>query len=166
MPLTFAISVALDQIVKFWIRSNFVEAQSKTLIPGVIDWTLTYNRGIAFGMFQGAGVLLAPIAVAIALGAIHYSYRNPKEHPSLHFAMAMLAAGAVGNLYDRVVLGKVTDMFALRFIEFPVFNVADVCITVAGAILVVRWTIEAFAPKRATSEPPSTTSETSAAPAE
>jgi len=62
----------------------------------------------------------------------------------MHAAMALLAAGALGNLYDRVKYGYVRDMFAARFVSFPVFNWADTCITIATAILILVWTKEAF----------------------
>jgi signal peptidase II len=67
--------------------------------------------------------------------------------------MGLLAAGALGNLFDRVAFGKVTDMFYFRAINFPVFNVADACITIAAGLLIYLWTVEALAkPKPA--EPP------------
>lgn len=149
--------LALDQASKFAIRSAFAEHQSETIIPGVLDLTLTYNRGIAFGMFQGAGVLLAPVAVAIAIGAWLYSKRHPHESRWIHAAMGLLFAGAVGNLIDRVFLGRVTDMIAVRFIDFPVFNIADSCITVAGAVLIVKWARESKVPQK---EPESSSGET------
>jgi signal peptidase II len=58
--------------------------------------------------------------------------------------MALLCAGAIGNLIDRLALGRVTDMFWLRFIDFPVFNVADVCITIAGVLLGLSVVAELF----------------------
>ena len=62
--------LAADQAIKFWARHALTERGSLTVIPNVFDLTLTYNKGVAFGLFQGAGVLLAPVAVAIAIGAI------------------------------------------------------------------------------------------------
>jgi len=106
--------------------------------PGVFEITLSYNKGVAFGMLQGFGVYMAPIAIVIAIITALYSYRNPKESMWVHVALSLIASGAVGNLYDRLVLGRVTDMFYFRLIDFPVFNVADSCITVGTAILLVR----------------------------
>ena len=57
--------------------------------------------------------------------------------------MGLLASGAIGNLYDRIVNGRVTDMFYFRSINFPVFNVADSCITVATILLILMWFSEA-----------------------
>jgi signal peptidase II len=138
--------VALDQAVKLWIRSNLSPGQYIPVWPGVFEITLTYNEGIAFGMFQGAGILLAPVAVAIAGGAAIYSLRHPQESALSHIALGLLAAGAVGNLYDRVVHKRVTDMFYARFINFPVFNVADSCITIASILLIVVWWMESQKP--------------------
>ncbi|HZH98405.1 MAG TPA: signal peptidase II [Fimbriimonadaceae bacterium] len=152
--IVFIGCLVLDQWVKWYARAHFPERGSATLIPNVLDFTLTYNKGIAFGLLQGAGVLLAPVAVAIAIGAALYSYRNPDESRLTHLAMALLASGALGNLYDRLVHGKVTDMFWIRMFDFPVFNIADACITVAAAILILKWAREAFqsAPTAAASE--------------
>ncbi len=141
--LVFTVSFALDQATKAWARSAFVEHEAPGFPwPGVFELTLQYNEGIAFGMFQGVAVFLTPIAVAIALGAWLYSHRHPEESAWTHVSMALLTGGALGNLYDRLVLGKVTDMFSFRAINFPVFNVADSCITVAAAILILKWSRE------------------------
>lgn len=148
------LTLALDQATKAWARNTFVEHQSPGFPwPGVFELTLTYNKGIAFGMLQGAGVFLAPIAVAIAVAAWMYSHRNDSDGPLSHTAMALLASGALGNLYDRIALGKVTDLFWFRLINFPVFNIADACITVAAGLLIIKWSREFFAEKRAESQP-------------
>lgn len=149
----FVLTLVLDQATKAWARNALAEHQSPGFPwPGVFELTLTYNKGIAFGMLQGAGVFLAPIAVAIAVAAWMYSHRNDGDGPLSHSAMALLASGALGNLYDRVVLGKVTDLFWFRLINFPVFNVADACITVAAGLLILKWSREFFAEKRAESQ--------------
>ncbi len=143
--------LALDQLVKWWARvaANGVEGRSlNALWPGVFELKLVYNEGIAFGMLQGAGVLLAPIAIIMAVAATIYSFKNPKERLSMHIAMACLASGAIGNLIDRLAMGKVTDMFWIRAINFPVFNIADVAITVAGCMLVLNSIYDAFTHKK------------------
>lgn len=136
-----------DQVVKLLMRLNFREEQSRTFIPGILDLNLQYNKGIAFGQLQGYGVYLAPIAIVIAVGAAMHTYRNPKDNAWSHAAMALLASGALGNMIDRLFLGRVTDMFETRFVRFPVFNVADACITVAAGILIVKWGLEGLRSK-------------------
>ncbi len=107
------------------------------MIPGIFELKLIYNKGVAFGMMEGLGVFLTPIAVGIAIVAGYYSHKNAKAPLGLHITCALLASGAIGNLIDRLLAGKVTDMFWFRAINFPVFNFADVCISIAGAIFVL-----------------------------
>lgn len=123
--------------------------------PGVFEFTLTYNKGIAFGLMQGMGVYMSPIAILIAVITAIYSYRNPRESLLTHLAVGMIGSGAIGNLIDRVWLGKVTDMFWFRLINFPVFNVADALISV-GAVFMVLGTFlskSAEEPKPSADEP-------------
>ncbi len=133
----------VDQWVKLWVRNNMRLEESRAWWPNVFELRRTNNKGIAFGMLSGKGVLLTPVAVLIAAGAVWYVYRHPKESRWNHVAFGLLASGAVGNLYDRVVLKEVTDMFFFRAINFPVFNVADACITVATIMLMIGWWREA-----------------------
>ncbi len=134
-----------DQAVKDWVRGAIPAHGSihSLPLPGIFEITLQYNEGIAFGFFAGKGLLLSPVAIAIACGAAYYSFKNPKETWWTHIAMGLLASGALGNLYDRIVNGRVTDMFWFRAIQFPVFNVADSCITVATIMLIISWFGEA-----------------------
>lgn len=139
--------IGLDQLVKFWVRVAAHGIENHTISspwPNVFEIKLVYNGGIAFGMFQGSGILLWPIAIGIALAATFYSVRHPGDKPIIHIAMALLAAGSIGNLVDRVAAGRVTDMFFIRAINFPVFNVADACITVAAILLGYFWLMDSF----------------------
>ena len=132
--------VVLDQLVKLWARGAADNTPGHTiaaLCPGVFELKLVFNKGIAFGMLQGKGVFLAPIAIIIGVGALVYSISKPKESRMTHVTMVCLSAGALGNLIDRSLFGQVTDMFWIRLIDFPVFNVADVLITLAGVLLAV-----------------------------
>ena len=133
--------LVLDQAVKTWVQHAIPRGGSihGLPLPGVFEVTLQYNEGIAFGFLQGKGRLLAPIAIAIAGITAWYSFKHPKESLLTHVAMALLAAGALGNLWDRIFQGRVTDMFWFRKINFPVFNVADSCITIATILLIFTW---------------------------
>ena len=152
------LAILLDQALKAWARHVFdanLAALHSGPFPGFFEFTLTYNEGIAFGMFQGHGKFLAPVAILMSGGAVWYSLRHPRDPALAHVAMGLLAAGALGNLYDRMFLGKVTDMFYFRAINFPVFNVADSCITIAAVLLIYLWSVEAMVkPKPAPPAPP------------
>lgn len=137
--------ILADQGVKAWVRGALpVGGSFRGLpIPGVFEITLTYNTGIAFGKLEGHGVGMAPVAILIAAAAIWYTHRNQKEGMLTHVAFALLASGALGNLIDRVWHQRVTDMFYFRLINFPVFNVADSCITIATILLLLGWLLDA-----------------------
>lgn len=152
--IVFVLALILDQVVK-WHARTVLDAEHHTivLIPKVLNYTLIYNEGIAFGFLQRAGLILAPVAIIIAGLSAAYSYRHPRETPITHVAMGLLASGALGNLYDRVFLHHVTDMFEIRLFDFPVFNIADSCITIAATILILKWAREAVAAKPEGDEP-------------
>jgi signal peptidase II len=144
--------LVLDQAVKIWARGAVDGREGASIFPlwpNVFELTLVFNKGIAFGQLQGYGVLLTPIALFIAAGSIWYSMKHPDSAKVNHIIAALFAAGALGNLYDRLVLGKVTDMFDFRLIKFPVFNVADACITVSGVLMVLLWIKEAIDERKA-----------------
>ncbi|HXH62093.1 MAG TPA: signal peptidase II [Fimbriimonadaceae bacterium] len=157
--LVAASMLFIDQFVKAWVRFAANGAEGRTIFvlwPRVFEIKLVFNEGIAFGMLQGSGVLLAPIAAIIGIGAAWYSMRHKDESKATHVTMALLCAGAIGNLIDRVVFNHVTDMFWISAINFPVFNVADVCITVAGVMLglsVVIDLVKRPAPKESDPDP-------------
>ncbi|MBS1716668.1 MAG: signal peptidase II [Armatimonadetes bacterium] len=139
-------TLVLDQVVKSSIRKALVEGQSLGKPwPGVFEITLTFNKGIAFGLAQGIGLFVTPIAIGIAgLAIYHAAVRHETETPLNLTMFALMASGALGNLYDRVIHGRVTDMFWFRLINFPVFNVADACITAAGVLIVFSWVRDAI----------------------
>ena len=144
---------AVDQLVKHWARGALHQGEALPRPwPGVFEIELTFNQGIAFGFLQGKGIALTPIAVIISAGSIWYSLRHPDESTWNHVGFGLLAAGAVGNLIDRVVFNQVTDMFWFRKINFPVFNVADSCITVATIMLILGWWVEGMRRKPSTPE--------------
>ncbi len=142
----FVVTLILDQVVKAWIRGAIPEhgSLSGRPWPAVFELTLTYNKGIAFGMMTGLGRLLSPIAIIIGGSAIVYSFRHPEESWPSHVCMGLIASGALGNLIDRIWHGQVTDMFWFKAINFPVFNVADACITVAVIMLMIIWIRESL----------------------
>lgn len=132
--------IVIDQLVKLWARTTANGIEGNTLLalwPNVFELKLVFNKGVAFGMMQGAGIYLTPVAVGIAGLAGWYSFKHEEGSTSVHVTSALLAAGAIGNLVDRLAFGRVTDMFWIRAINFPVFNVADICITIAGAMFVL-----------------------------
>jgi len=138
--LSAAILVTLDQLVKRWAIADLQGQPERPLIQGFLHLTYLENTGAAFGFlagFGGAQVVLTAIKLVLMAGAIWYFARLPCEarFHYLRIPIILIIAGGVGNLIDRVRLGAVVDMFVFRFIEFPVFNVADIYVTVGVFLL-------------------------------
>ncbi len=131
-----AVAVILDQIAKAWVRSALPKTgDTAPFIPGVLRLLHVENTGAAFSMGEGKGFFFVAIAVAIFILALLAVW---KEELSVPFALALgaVAGGGIGNMIDRLVQGSVTDFFATQFMDFPVFNVADIFVTL-GVICVL-----------------------------
>ena len=131
-----AVAVILDQIVKAWVRSALPKTgDTAPFIPGVLRLLHVENTGAVFSMGEGKGFFFVAIAVAIFILALLAVW---KEELSVPFALALgaVAGGGIGNMIDRLVQGSVTDFFATQFMDFPVFNVADIFVTL-GVICVL-----------------------------
>ena len=136
--LYFGLALALvgaDQWLKFWVRGNIPLGGSLPFIPHIMELTYTQNTGAAFSFFSGMTWLLTVISlvVSIALAVMLWKRYFPGKMGNL--ALTLILAGAVGNLIDRLFFGFVTDMFATNFINFAVFNIADICVCCGGALL-------------------------------
>lgn len=119
------------------------------LIPGVLDLTHVRNAGAAFGLFPGRQpIFVATSAVVMVVIAAYWRRARPTEWPIV-VAMGAVSAGAIGNLADRITLGLVTDFLAFSFVDFPVFNIADMGIVVGVGILVL-WLL--FGPEPGSTE--------------
>ena len=127
-----AFLVAADQLVKYLISSNIPLGGSVPFLPHIMDLTYVKNTGCAFSMLEEHTWLLAVVSGVISVVLAAALAKQFFRHPIGRTALALLLAGAVGNLIDRVVLGYVVDMFRTLFMDFAVFNVADICVVVGG----------------------------------
>ena len=134
--LVAAAVVALDQLSKVAARSALVPGDPVTLVPGVMDLSLVYNTGAAFSLGEGGGPLFVLLAAAILVAGLVVAWRRADVPLPLVLAVAAVAGGGVGNAIDRVALGAVTDFFKTTFVDFAVFNVADIFVT-CGVVLAV-----------------------------
>ncbi|MBA4370435.1 MAG: signal peptidase II [Coriobacteriaceae bacterium] len=134
--LAVAVSaLLLDQVSKAVVRASLVPMDSKPLIPGVLYLTHVRNPGAAFGMIPGGRWLFVATSLAVLAGIAVYWFRSePDRFTGL--ALGLVTGGAVGNLYDRLAVGRVTDFFDVRV--FPVFNIADAAIFIGVVLLLWR----------------------------
>jgi len=130
--------VALDQWTKFLVRSNLgigeIWVPWEWLAPyaRIVHW---YNTGVAFGMFQDANLFFSILAIIVSVGIIFFFPKVEESERVLRLALSMQLGGALGNLLDRLYVGHVTDFISVG--SFPVFNVADSCISIGVAVLLL-----------------------------
>lgn len=144
--LTTSLVVIFDQVTKYIVQHNMAELESIPLIKDVFHLTYVLNPGAAFGLLPYKTLFFTAIAL-IMLVVIYFFYRRvPAKQIADRVALGLLAGGALGNLIDRVRLAKVVDFLDFRF--FPVFNVADTCITLGVGILLLGMVVQEVQERR------------------
>jgi len=158
------LSLAADQATKIWARAalpvqNFHDPAKTCVVPDDIvarkcngvavpvidnfwDWRLSMNPGSAFGLFSSQGfarVMLSLVGIAAVVGMLWMLRKSRSDQKVLHWALALVAGGAVGNLVDRIYYGVVTDFVLWHYHakEWPVFNVADVVLVIGVGLMFI-----------------------------
>jgi signal peptidase II len=149
--LLFVIALGLDQATKIWARSELKPRgydRAVVVVPGYFDLRYSENTGSAFGLFRGTpGARFFLFGVGIlCLGVVGaWLYKIPDSASWLGAKLGLLAGGAVGNIADRALFGRVTDFIVWkittqsRVYEWPTFNIADAALVVGVALLLVDW---------------------------
>jgi signal peptidase II len=137
--------VVLDRIAKWTVAANIPLHDSIQIIPGFFRLTHVQNRGAAFGLFADSPsewkiavlVLFSLVALAIVLALL---WKNSHSMTTTGMGLALILGGALGNLWDRLVSGQVTDflLFYLGSYQWPAFNVADSAIVIGAGLLVIE----------------------------
>jgi signal peptidase II len=134
-----ALGLAADLISKHIVFDSLprIAGQRVEVLGSWLVITLQRNHGGVFGILQGKGYLFIILSV-IALGVVAWMLRQtaPRQR-LLPLALGLVVAGALGNLFDRVFLGYVRDFIYVEAIHYPAFNVADSCICIAAALLIL-----------------------------
>ena len=156
------ISLVLDQWTKMLARTHLRPRgpfRPKVVVEGLFDLRFAENPGVAFSMLQdipGGRVWLTVLAVAAFLLVIYYLRKTPVENTRLHIALGLVGGGAIGNLADRVMYGKVTDFIVWKVgvHEWPAFNVADAALCVGVGLMVLDMILSSRAARKAESKAP------------
>ena len=113
-----------------------IPAEGTELIPGVIGLRYAENVGVAFSLLSGAPRLLGLLSLVLIVGG--YVWLRKKKIAMLPtVGLALMAGGAAGNMFDRLIRGFVPDMIETQFMNFPVFNVADSCLVIGCVIVMI-----------------------------
>ena len=135
--ILLAFCVLFDQLTKYLAHTYLRPVGRISLIPGILDLQYLENRGAAFGMLANRQWIFILFAVIIAAGCILYWFRLPLTgtYFPMHLCLLFLCAGALGNMIDRIARGFVVDFIYFSAVRFPVFNVADIYVTVSVAAM-------------------------------
>jgi signal peptidase II len=133
--------IAFDQITKLYFHSQYTPGQRTNLLP-FFDWILAYNTGAAFSFLANAGGWQRWFFIALAAIVSAWCWRWIAKEPDVRIrvALSLIISGAIGNVIDRIWLGKVIDFILIYWQPwnwyYPAFNVADSAICV-GAVLMI-----------------------------
>ena len=133
--------IALDLWLKHWAAVNLQNQPPRGLVPGLLGLTFLENPGAAFGLFAGfdwGRYVLSIVSILLMIGILWYYSHIPLEKRFwfIRVPLILIFAGGIGNLFDRITLGAVRDMLQFLFIYFPIFNLADVYVTVGAFSLI------------------------------
>lgn len=138
--ISIAVLTAADQVIKFFVERFLAPVGTAEFINGFIGWNYVRNTGAAFGSFSDNTVLLSVVTGAVLLaGIVLIAMKKVKSKFCLVCAV-MIISGGLGNLIDRVLKGYVVDFIDLQFMNFAVFNFADILVTV-GAFALMFYVI-------------------------
>jgi len=156
-PAAAAVALLADISSKQWARANLHEGLSSEFIPGFLHFNLTSNTGAAFSLGNQNSTLMTTLAFTMTCVLI--AWWAKRELTELKVAqldrigLGLLIGGAMGNLLDRFVRGRVTDFLDFSFISFPVFNTADALIDVGIGLLVIAAFSSADKKTKSATEP-------------
>jgi signal peptidase II len=140
-----AIVLVADQLTKAWATASLKPVVYIEVIPGFFRLNYATNRGVAFSLFADSPFdirwILSAVSLVAALFVFSYFRRAPADNPRLNVSLALLMAGIVGNMIDRVRLGEVVDFIELHWqslYSWPTFNVADSAICIGAVLLALE----------------------------
>ena len=131
--------VAFDQVTKRLAESALMGGKIVTLLPGAVQLRYARNIGMAFSLFSGARWVFVALTALVCAGVLFYMFRNKCRSLWGYWSLGVLVAGGLGNLIDRALQGYVVDMFNVLFMDFAIFNVADICVVVGGIAACVYY---------------------------
>ena len=141
LPIVIILGLVLDQVVKMAVVNNIGLSEQKPVIKGVLSLTHLRNNGAAWSILEGQQWFFVLTTVLVLAVAIWFWIKNLSKN-WYAIGLTLIISGALGNFIDRVRQGYVVDMFQLDFINFPIFNVADILLSIGFVVLFIGILIE------------------------
>ena len=129
------ILVILDQITKVLSKLYLKPIGTKVIIDNIFSFSYVENFGAAWGIMQNSRWFFVIMTLIILIGGAIYLNKNKIKSKIFKLSTALIYAGAIGNLIDRLIFGYVTDFLEITFISYPVFNIADCCVVIGAVLL-------------------------------
>ena len=138
--LLAAAVIAADQLVKHATVQRLALGETAPLLPPLVELKYVQNTGAAWSSFAGQRLLLIVLPVVLIAAVLYLVKKYRVRHAVGRLAAALIAAGGIGNLIDRIRFGYVVDMFHLLFLpSYPVFNVADIAVVLGAALAALYY---------------------------
>ena len=138
--VAIAVLTAVDQIIKFFVERDLQPVSQKAFIDGFIGWQYVRNTGAAFGSFSNNTALLSVFTGIVILAGFVLLLVGKIESKFCQVCAVLIISGGLGNLIDRVMLGYVIDYIEVQFMNFAVFNFADILVT-CGSFMLMGYII-------------------------
>ncbi len=138
--VSIAVLTAIDQIIKFFVERDLQPVGAASFIDGFIGWQYVRNTGAAFGSFSNNTALLSVFTGVVIVAGLVLILTGKIKSKFLLVCAVMIIAGGTGNLIDRIMLGYVIDYIEVQFMNFAVFNFADILVT-CGSFMYIGYTI-------------------------
>lgn len=137
--LSFCVFVGLDQFVKYIVDKNMELYSSIVIWKNVFEIHYIQNPGAAWGLFENKQILFILCTVIVLVAGIMFFVRCTKKNvfKDIRFLIVLILSGAVGNMIDRIRYQYVIDFLYFKWIDFPVFNIADCYVTVGFILLII-----------------------------
>lgn len=143
-----AVIIGIDQWTKYLTVTHIPLHDVVEVVPGVLSWMYLQNSGAAWSILEGQMWFFYLITLVIVGVIIYYLQKYGKNSRLLSIALAFILAGAVGNFIDRLRIEYVVDMIRLEFIDFPIFNVADMSLSIGVALMLLYVVLDETDKKR------------------
>lgn len=134
------ILIVADQATKICTINFLKPIGTVEFIKNIISFTYVENRGAAFGILQNSRWIFIVFTVVVIAAMVIYTIKIKPKSTLYMLSASLIVAGGVGNLIDRIFRGYVVDMIEVTFVNYPVFNFADICVVI-GAILLCIFVI-------------------------
>lgn len=139
--LVTVLLIVLDQVTKHLAVTHLKNAKAIPILPDIFELSYLENHGAAFGILQGQKTyfIIMTILILAILLFVYIQIPDCRRYFYMRFIIVLLVSGAIGNFIDRCLNNYVIDFFYFKLIDFPVFNVADIYVTVAAILLILLF---------------------------